>query len=99
MGKIKSVARGTPGTGTKPALFAAHAVWHCVVSHAVDFRRGTKAVMFKALGQVAGRLLRDFRESLARQRREETARQVLTSQTANFQPLTRVIVTDGVGRT
>jgi len=55
--------------------------------------------MLQALGQIAGRLLNDFRQSFARQRKEEAHRQSISSPISNFQPLQRVIITDGVGRT
>jgi proteasome lid subunit RPN8/RPN11 len=55
--------------------------------------------MFQALGQIANRLLSDVKKSFARQQKEKSEKREVASPAANYQPLKRVIITDGVGRT
>ena len=55
--------------------------------------------MLQALGQIAGRLLGELSQSFVRPRKEPAKRSPPAAAPANFQPLRRVIVTDGVGRT
>src|SRR5438876_9290458 len=54
--------------------------------------------MLQALGQIASRLFGELGQSFVRPRKEP-AKQSPTAAPANIQPLRRVIVTDGVGRT
>src|SRR5437899_6721752 len=55
--------------------------------------------MFQALGQIASRLLSDVKKSFARQQKEKSEKREVAPPAANYQPLKRVIITDGVGRT
>src|SRR5438132_2775489 len=70
-----------------------------VVAHAKELRRGTRSIMLQALGQIAGRLLRDLRGSLAHPRREDSQRPLGSAAPRTYHPLQRVIITDDVART
>ena len=70
-----------------------------VVAHAKELRRGTRSIMLQALGQIAGRLLRDLRGSLVHPRREDSQRPLGSAASRTYRPLQRVIITDDVART
>src|SRR5262249_26918649 len=55
--------------------------------------------MFQALGQIANRLFRDVKKSFGRQAKEKPRASETRLAVANYQPLKRVVITDGVGRT